>query len=191
MSKPRYSWWGYAKSMIRRYPDKDLPNEKAAVEAAIEATKKLETGPDRLKIVKMVFWDRSHSLDGAALAVHVSERTAQRYHADFIREVGRGFRCEGLLNGKVETERRKQSPKVKQCRKLNDKQKRLVMLMAEYNMRQNKAGRAVPMCSSYTWKNMNKIREKTGLDPRNFWDLCALLEMLGVQAGTKTEEVKP
>jgi len=32
----------------------------------------------------MVFWRRSHTLDGAALSIPCSYRTAQRYHSEFI-----------------------------------------------------------------------------------------------------------
>lgn len=35
MSKPKYQWWGYAKSMIRRYPNKVNPDESRAVPAGL------------------------------------------------------------------------------------------------------------------------------------------------------------
>ena len=97
MSQPRYGWWGYAKHMIRRYPDRVNENERAAVAAAIAETGRMYAASDRLKIAKLVLQDGSHTLAGAAMQIPVSERTAQRYHADFIRAVGRHFRCEGLL----------------------------------------------------------------------------------------------
>lgn len=97
MSNPRFGWWGYAKHMIRRYPDRVNENEKAAVAAAIEETERMATGSDRLKVAKMVLMDGSHTLAGAALQIPCSERTAQRYHGDFIRAVGKHFRCDGLL----------------------------------------------------------------------------------------------
>lgn len=96
MSSPRYGWWGYAKHMIRRYPDGVNENERAAVAAAIAETERMYAGGDRLKIAQMVLLDGSHTLAGAALQIPVSERTAQRYHADFIRCVGKHFKCDGL-----------------------------------------------------------------------------------------------
>lgn len=96
MSKPRYSWWGYIKAVIRRYPsltDAEVSGvalrEKEAVRAAVEATERLDNGADRLMVVDLVFWSRTHTLEGAAMQVHVSERTARRWHTEFIMLVGK------------------------------------------------------------------------------------------------------
>lgn len=96
MSKPRAGWWGYAKHMIRRYPGRDSEEERRAVRLALEETERMNNGADRLKIARLVLLEGSHTLAGAALQIPCSERTAQRYHADFIRAVGRNFRCDGL-----------------------------------------------------------------------------------------------
>lgn len=102
MSKPKYDWWGYIKAVIRRYPalkDKEVSGvylrEKDAVRAAIKATEALPSGKERLAIVDMVFWKRTHTLEGAALQVPCSLRTAQEYHRQFIRLVAMHF---GLLD---------------------------------------------------------------------------------------------
>lgn len=102
MSKPRYSWWGYIKAVIRRYPslmDAEVSGialrEKEAVRAAVEATERLDNGADRLMVVDLVFWRRTHTLEGAAMQVHVSLRTAQEYHRQFIRQVAKNI---GLLD---------------------------------------------------------------------------------------------
>ena len=63
---------------------------------ALEETERMNNGADRLKIARLVLLEGSHTLAGAALQIPCSERTAQRYHADFIRAVGRNFRCDGL-----------------------------------------------------------------------------------------------
>lgn len=97
MSKPKYQWWGYVKSMIRRYPDECTKEERVAVEAAIEQTGRARDGADRLRLIEMVLIQKSHTLSGAATEVPCSERTAQRYHADFIKVVAKNFRCRGLL----------------------------------------------------------------------------------------------
>lgn len=90
MSKPRYGWWGYAKWMIRSYKSGTLMtrDEVAAVEAAIEETKQLIDGAERLRLIDVVLWKRTHTLQGAAMAIYVSERTAQEWHRQFIRLVG-------------------------------------------------------------------------------------------------------
>ena len=123
MSKPRYKWWGYIKSVIRSYPElkkqydelhrqnitasisgmpgaggvsrgtenialKELPKseqaEMEAVRMAIQATERMKTGKDRMRIVQLVFWKQSHTLQGAALAIPVSYDTAINYHGGFI-----------------------------------------------------------------------------------------------------------
>ena len=115
MSKPRYDWWGYAKAVIRRYPAlraelqerqcpamaiRELPaqrqREYEAVRKAIESTERMPGGRDRIKIIDLVFWRRSHTLEGAALTIPCSYRTARRYHEEFIRIVGGNM---GFLDG--------------------------------------------------------------------------------------------
>ena len=59
-----------------------------AVTKAIERTKLLRTGPERLKLIDMVFWKKSHSLDGAAYALGYSDSSAKRFHRDFLQLVG-------------------------------------------------------------------------------------------------------
>nr|DAH24158.1 MAG TPA: HOMEOBOX PROTEIN PAX-6/DNA COMPLEX, PAIRED DOMAIN, TRANSCRIPTION, PROTEIN-DNA.5A [Caudoviricetes sp.] len=102
MSKPRYSWWGYVKAIIRRYePDQEpelhgVPlKESCAVSEAVGETGALQDGDDRLKFIRLVFWDKTHTLEGAAMAVNCSERTARRWHTDFIKCVARNY---GLLD---------------------------------------------------------------------------------------------
>lgn len=94
MSKPRHGWWGYVKWMIRIYEaDKHIVDkkkqkltdeERSAVEAAIEETKQRIDGQERIKLVTLVLWKRTHTLQGAALACYISERTAQEWHRQFI-----------------------------------------------------------------------------------------------------------
>ena len=90
MSKPRYGWGPYAKWMIRSYKGGGLmtKDERAAVEAAVKETEQLADGGERLRLIDLVLWKRTHTLQGAALACYVSERTAQEWHRQFIRLVG-------------------------------------------------------------------------------------------------------
>lgn len=90
MSKPRYGWWPYAKWMIRSYKGGELmtKEEVAAVKDAIEETEQLVDGAERIRLIDLVLWKRTHTLQGAALACYVSERTAQEWHRQFIRLVG-------------------------------------------------------------------------------------------------------
>ena len=100
MSRPRYPWWGYIKAIIRRYPHMNNATgtrgkEAAAVKAAIEETKGMNAGADRLKVVDVVFWQRTHQLSGAAVQIPCSYETAARYHREFIYCVAKHY---GLMD---------------------------------------------------------------------------------------------
>lgn len=78
---------------------RELPKPKQvefdAVRKAIEGTRRVKAGADRLKLIDLVFWKQSHTLSGAALAVNISYDTAINYHGDFIMLVA--F-CRGLID---------------------------------------------------------------------------------------------
>lgn len=65
--------------------------EYEAVRRAIETTERYKNGQERLKVVDLVFWKRSHTLEGAALAVHCSTITAKRWHGEFIHTVAKFY----------------------------------------------------------------------------------------------------
>ena len=69
--------------------------EYDAVEKAIEQTKLLKTGQERLALIDMVYWKQSHTLEGAAYALGYSYDSARLYHRDFLRLVGL---CRGLMD---------------------------------------------------------------------------------------------
>ena len=73
-SKQHYSWWSYIKEIVRDYPEAfALPTsgvaarEVDAVSDAVYATERMDGGEARLKMIRMVHWDRTHTLAGAAL----------------------------------------------------------------------------------------------------------------------------
>jgi hypothetical protein len=66
-----------------------------AVHRAIETTKRYKNGDDRMKVIKLVLWDKSHTLAGAAIKIHCSEPTVWRWHSEFIRLTASYF---GLLD---------------------------------------------------------------------------------------------
>lgn len=91
-------WWGYMKFIVRKYGSlKDKPTEGLelreveAVRRACEATLRLRDGRNRIDLIDMIFWRRSHNLQGAAMKLGVSDRTALRWHGDFIKAVAREF----------------------------------------------------------------------------------------------------
>lgn len=75
-----------ADAALRELPDKQQ-RELDAVRGAIASTKALPDGEERLRMVKLVFWDRTYTLDGAAMQLHRCTRTIWQWHGDFIRAV--------------------------------------------------------------------------------------------------------
>lgn len=89
-------WWGYAKYMISDYPDELNENERRAVERAIEQTRRMAHGEERLKVIDLLYWRKTHKIPGAALQVHYSERTVLQWNGEFIKLVAENFSCDGL-----------------------------------------------------------------------------------------------
>lgn len=82
-----------ADAALRELPEINR-REMEAVSKAIEETKNLDTGEERLRMVRLVFWDRTHTLEGAAQKCRVSYVTVRRWHGEFIYRVAEYF---GLL----------------------------------------------------------------------------------------------
>lgn len=101
-SKRHYSWWSYIKEIIREYPEARTVStsgvaarEIDAVSDAVYATEHMDGGEARLKVIRMVHWDRTRTLAGAALEIPCSERTAAYWQREFFEEVARN---RGLLD---------------------------------------------------------------------------------------------
>lgn len=86
MSKPRYIWWGYVKALICAAGNPRSRKYGYLSEAEIAAFQSVweSTDQERQKLAAMVLIRQSHTIPGAALKLHISERTAQRWHAEFI-----------------------------------------------------------------------------------------------------------
>lgn len=69
--------------------------EYEAVRQAIETTERYRNGRERLTVIRLVLWERSHTLEGAALMVPCHIVTAAVWHGDFIKLVAKNF---GLMD---------------------------------------------------------------------------------------------
>lgn len=99
---PNYSGvWGSsgAGRAVEEVALRELPTtaqrEFEAVRRAIQATERMASSRDRLKIIDLVFWKQTHTLEGAALMIPCSYRTARRYHSEFVVTVAKAY---GLLD---------------------------------------------------------------------------------------------
>ena len=68
---------------LRQLPAEDQ-REHDAVEAAVQMYSRVDGDVEKLRLIDMVFWARTHTLEGAAQALNVSYRTARRWHRAFI-----------------------------------------------------------------------------------------------------------
>lgn len=97
MSKPRVRWWGFVRNILYSYPSisrAKSPSEEDrrecdAVEAASRETAELPDGAERMELIRLVFFTRSCTLEGAALRLHLSYTTARRKQSEFLRCVGK------------------------------------------------------------------------------------------------------
>lgn len=103
MNKQHYPWWGYVRYIVRKYPEykakQEIGNvgqqEEAAVEDAIVSTEKMTDGCIRLKLIRLMHWDKTHTLEGAAITIPCSRRTAAYWQREFFETVARN---RGLLD---------------------------------------------------------------------------------------------
>lgn len=79
-----------ADAALRTLPEVNR-RELEAVRAAICHIEGLHSGKERMELVKLYYWQRSHTLFGAANAIHVSEKTALRWNRDFVMQVAENF----------------------------------------------------------------------------------------------------
>lgn len=98
MSKPRKRWWGYVRNILYAYPSMVKnperltemdERERDAVDSAMVETLRQSDGESSLNIIRMVFFQRSHTLCGAAMHEHKSYHSAQNCQRRFIRLVGK------------------------------------------------------------------------------------------------------
>lgn len=101
MGKIKYAWWAYVKAMIRQYKAraKRYPELKRvelrefeAVQRAIDRTEKLPDGKWRIKLLDKLYWQYNRkNIDGAAMDLYISRRTALRWSAEFTYLVAEEF----------------------------------------------------------------------------------------------------
>lgn len=96
MNKKRYKWWGYIKAIVREYPKKH-PSELSGVELreyeavkkAVDATRMMQNGVARIKVIGLMHWSGTRTLEGAAFAASCDRATAARWQRRFFEEVAK------------------------------------------------------------------------------------------------------
>ena len=65
--------------------------------------------------------------------------------------------------------------------KLTETNIAVIIALANNGMNVSRAAKSLYFCHSNILYHIKKIKEKTGLDPRDFYDLCELVKMVGVK----------
>jgi len=68
--------------------------ELQAIEKALRTTRRGPDGKIRVRIMEMVYFRNTHTIEGAAQQVHVSYSTAWRWTDNFVRLVGKNLGLE-------------------------------------------------------------------------------------------------
>lgn len=89
MSKPRYKWWGYARAMIRAYPEHCNDNEREAVSRSLQELEHYPTAEARRSLITRYFFDRQTIR--TAVALNIPPPVAEKWISDFIHSVWRNF----------------------------------------------------------------------------------------------------
>lgn len=92
MSRPRYWWFPVIQKILRRYPKQlEVDNtpqgtlEMKMIKEAIQETSiKYENSEERLAFIEMLYFSKTHTLEGAAYALYVHPQTAKKWNHDFI-----------------------------------------------------------------------------------------------------------
>lgn len=71
-------------SAALRQLSKPEQEELDAVEKAISVSTE-----ETVELIRLVFWARSHTLNGAAMRLHLSYRSARRRQSDFLKRVAK------------------------------------------------------------------------------------------------------
>ena len=62
-------------------------NVISAVEFAMRMQSAYPNGQERMKMIRLVYFQRSHTLEGAAMEVHYSDRAVKRWNAEILTAV--------------------------------------------------------------------------------------------------------
>lgn len=65
--------------------------EYEAVRRAIECTKNMKNGDIRIRLVDLVYWKKSHTVEGAAMRVGYSVDRGKQIHGEFVRLVAKFY----------------------------------------------------------------------------------------------------
>lgn len=93
MSRPKYLWYEYVKksilysfgcNMAQTQGDRQKEKFDDAVKTVLARTSGQDDGNERLKMIDLVYRKRRYTVPGAAVQLHISERTAANWNKDFV-----------------------------------------------------------------------------------------------------------
>lgn len=94
MSNAKYYWFSLIQKVLRHYPAIDDGSIQGAVFAnairlAMKETEAMPDGERRLELIRMLYFRKSHNVEGAAMALYISEHTAINWNQKFVYSVAK------------------------------------------------------------------------------------------------------
>lgn len=81
---------------LRELPEKEQKKYES-VKEALQQTSRKTNGKWRCRMIELVYFRKSHTLQGAALECHISYATARLWHREFIYLVAKRMELKGIL----------------------------------------------------------------------------------------------
>lgn len=79
---------GTESSALRKLPNPDDQAAYDAISKAVEMTYLSPSGPEKMELVRLMYWVRCpKSITAAASELYISTSTAKRWHSQFVRTV--------------------------------------------------------------------------------------------------------
>lgn len=93
-SNYQHDWWPEVKTLVRDYYAGQCQDARVleAIRLALDETGRKKTGVERKRLMALLYGKRSLTMVGAAIRIHISVETANRWHGEFIRTVAKFFK---------------------------------------------------------------------------------------------------
>ena len=92
-------WKKEAKKALRAYPKaKARGDDTSAIDIALEQQKAYYNGAERMRMVDLVYFRRSHTITGAAMEVQYSPEAVQRWNAELVHAAAAALRAQKMYS---------------------------------------------------------------------------------------------
>ena len=92
-------WKKEAKKALRAYPKaKARGEDTSAIDIALDQQKAYYNGTERMRMVELVYFKRSHTITGAAMEVSYSPEAVSRWNAELVHAAAAALKAQKLYH---------------------------------------------------------------------------------------------